>query len=183
MCKGASCKQEAKATSFSYRLPSPWGRFLWHKFTYQLDVWGGPTLWSPFCRLRFYYQGRRWWTRHWWRRPCCFLTVGIPGTVWLASQSTSWDLAGGKSTSEKQSLNLLNSKAFCNFFKLCYWIFFLKLRIFKRRDFEWSPLATSHQHIWPGLGLEEFRASCRLVGHCQAWSTQDDKARRCQWTL
>jgi len=36
----------------------------------------------------------------------------------------------------------------------------------------------ANPHLKSSLGLEEFRASCRLVGHCQAWSTQDDKVSR-----
>ena len=38
----------------------------------------------------------------------------------------------------------------------------------------------ANPHLRANLGLEEFRACCRLVGHCQAMSTQseDDKERK-----
>ncbi|CAK9066760.1 unnamed protein product [Durusdinium trenchii] len=36
----------------------------------------------------------------------------------------------------------------------------------------------ANPHLKTSLGLEEFRASCRLVGHCQAMSLQDEKVFR-----
>ena len=37
----------------------------------------------------------------------------------------------------------------------------------------------ANPHLKTSLGLEEFRASCRLVGHCQAMSLQDEKVPAC----